>query len=160
MMLMNYFRFLWINFGCSFIPLIILKKTVSMETQITFYENKLKFEMDPSDLFEALNQGEKIIVLDTRKKMGFEAEHIPTAINFPHREMNVGSTQHLDKEYTYVTYCDGIGCNASTKGALQMTKLGFKVKELIGGLEWWKKDGYATEGTNGCNLGEKISCAC
>lgn len=44
-----------------------------------------------------------------------------------------------------VTYCDGIGCNASTKGALNMTKLGFRVKELMGGLEWWERDGYATE---------------
>jgi rhodanese-related sulfurtransferase len=24
-------------------------------------------------------------------------------------------------------------------------KLGFRVKELIGGLNWWKRDGYPTE---------------
>lgn len=41
-----------------------------------------------------------------------------------------------------------------------MTKLGFKVKELIGGLEWWKIDGYATEGTKGEKQGLKIECAC
>ncbi len=45
-----------------------------------------------------------------------------------------------------VTYCDGIGCNASTKGALTMARLDFRVKELIGGLEWWKRDGHPTEG--------------
>ena len=44
--------------------------------------------------------------------------------------------------------CDGIGCNASTKRALKMTKLGFKVKELKGKIEWWKFDGYATNGTH------------
>ena len=60
----------------------------------------------------------------------------------------------------YVTYCDGIGCNASTKGALSMARLGFKVKELIGGIEWWKFDGYATEGINANNAGQKIECAC
>ncbi|PJJ10030.1 rhodanese-related sulfurtransferase [Flavobacterium sp. 1] len=131
-----------------------------MEAQIQYYENKLAFEMDPSDLFDALSNGEKVIALDARKAFGFEAEHIPNAINIPHREMSPETTSHLDKEVLYVTYCDGIGCNASTKGALNMTKLGFKVKELIGGIEWWKFDGYATEGIQGNNAGQKIECAC
>ena len=48
-------------------------------------------------------------------------------------------------ENIIVTYCDGIGCNASTKGALNMTRLGFRVKELMGGLDWWKRDGHPTE---------------
>jgi len=131
-----------------------------MEAQIKHYKNKLAYEMDASDLFEALNNGEKIIALDARKAFGFEAEHIPTAINLPHREMTAQSTAHLDKDVLYVTYCDGIGCNASTKGALNMARLGFKVKELIGGIQWWKFDGYATEGTNANNGGQKIECAC
>jgi len=131
-----------------------------MEAQIKHYENKLAFEMDPSDLFDALNNSEKIIALDARKVSGFEAEHIPNAINIPHREMTFDSTKHLNKEVLYVIYCDGIGCNASTKGALNMTKLGFKVKELIGGIEWWKFDGYATEGIQGNKVGLKVECAC
>jgi rhodanese-related sulfurtransferase len=60
---------------------------------------------------------------------------------------------------TYVCYCDGIGCNASTKGALNMAKLGFKVKELIGGIEWWKFDGYATAGAEKSD-GLNIQCLC
>lgn len=131
-----------------------------MEAQIKHYENKLAFEMDPSDLFDALNNGEKVIALDARKTFGFEAEHIPNAINIPHREMNAETTKHLDRDILYVTYCDGIGCNASTKGALNMAKLGFKVKELMGGIEWWKFDGYATEGTKGKTEGLKFECAC
>jgi rhodanese-related sulfurtransferase len=74
--------------------------------------------------------------------------------------MNVETTNHLNKDFVYVTYCDGIGCNASTKGALNMARLGFKVKELIGGIEWWKFDGYATEGTKASQSGAKIQCAC
>jgi rhodanese-related sulfurtransferase len=130
-----------------------------MTTQIQHYENKLAFEMDPSDLFDALQNGEKVIALDARKSFGYEAEHIPRAINIPHREMTAESTKHLNKEVLYVVYCDGIGCNASTKGALNMTKLGFKVKELMGGIEWWKFDGYATEGVKSTK-GLQIQCAC
>lgn len=130
-----------------------------MEAQIKYYENKLAFEMDPSDLFDALNNGENIVVIDARRSFGFDAERIPTAINIPHREMLEHNTNHLDKDTLYVTYCDGIGCNASTKGALNMLRLGFKVKELTGGIEWWKFDGYATEGVKGSVEGLKIKCA-
>jgi rhodanese-related sulfurtransferase len=56
-------------------------------------------------------------------------------------------------------YCDGIGCNASTKGAAKLTSLGFKVKELIGGLDWWKRDGYPVENGSG-NSNEPVACGC
>jgi rhodanese-related sulfurtransferase len=129
------------------------------EDQIKYYEDKLKYEMDPSDLFDAINTYQAIVVVDARKDFAYQKERIPGAINLPHREMNEETVNHLDRSKTYVCYCDGIGCNASTKGALNMTKLGFKTKELIGGLEWWKIDGYATEGTDAMK-GLEITCAC
>jgi rhodanese-related sulfurtransferase len=134
-------------------------KTEKMKEQLAHFESKLAYEMDPSDLFDALNKGENVIALDARKAFGYEAERIPNALNIPHREMTAENTQHLDKTAVYVTYCDGIGCNASTRGAINMIKLGFKVKELMGGLEWWKFDGYATEGAKSVK-GLQIECAC
>lgn len=130
-----------------------------MNQQINHYKQKLEFEMDSSDLFEAINKGEQIIIIDTRKPVAYNEEHIPLANNFPHREMTEESTKNLARNVLYVTYCDGIGCNASTKGALKMAQLGFKVKELIGGLDWWKRDGYATQGTIS-SQGLKLNCAC
>ena len=115
--------------------------------------------MDPSDLFDAINNYQAIVVVDVRKDFAYQKERIPGAINLPHRKMNEETVNHLDQSKTYVCYCDGIGCNASTKGALNMTKLGFKTKELIGGLEWWKIDGYATKGTHAMK-GLEITCAC
>ncbi|AZA47382.1 rhodanese-like domain-containing protein [Chryseobacterium carnipullorum] len=130
-----------------------------MKEQIEFYEKKLAFEIDPSDLYDELKSKENYIAVDTRKPFAFEKEHIPTAINLPHREMTQENTRHLDKSKTYVCYCDGIGCNASTKGALKMTQLGFKVLELIGGIEWWKFDGYSTQGASPAK-GSAFECAC
>ena len=130
-----------------------------MEEQIDFYAQKLKYEIDSWDLFELINRGEKIIVIDARSKESYLNEHIPNSINIPHREMSSLTTGELDKTNLFVTYCDGIGCNASTKGALNMTKLGFRVKELIGGLDWWKRDKYQTEGNKG-RLGKPITCGC
>ena len=118
------------------------------ETQVKHYADKLEFETDSWDLNDALQKGEKIVVVDARLANTYAEEHIPGAINLPHRAMNAESTRHLDKSALYVTYCDGIGCNASTKGALNLSRLGFRVKELMGGIDWWKRDGCPTEGTS------------
>lgn len=130
-----------------------------MKDQLLFYEQKLQFEVDSWDLNDALSKGEKVVAIDARSAETFQKEHIPGAINIPHRTMNPESTAHLDKSFLYVIYCDGIGCNASTKGALNMVKLGFQVKELMGGIDWWKRDGYPTEGTI-ANKGKVIVCGC
>ncbi len=116
-----------------------------MNEQLDHYANKLAYETDSWDLKVAMEQGENVVVIDARSPEAYEQEHIPGAINIPHREMDPETTAHLEGEALIVTYCDGIGCNASTKGALNMTRLGFRVKELMGGLDWWQRDGHPTE---------------
>jgi rhodanese-related sulfurtransferase len=117
----------------------------NMNDPIKYYADKLEFETDSWDLQTALDKGEKIVVIDARSRQSFNDEHIPGAISLPHRTMTEESTRQLDRTALFVIYCDGIGCNASTKGALNMSRLGFRVKELLGGLDWWKRDGYKTE---------------
>jgi rhodanese-related sulfurtransferase len=116
-----------------------------MNEATSHYRDKLAFETDAWDLNEMLRAQTNVVIIDARSETAYAHEHIPQAINFPHRTMNAASTQSLDRTALYVTYCDGIGCNASTKGALKLAELGFQVKELIGGIEWWKRDGYPTE---------------
>jgi rhodanese-related sulfurtransferase len=130
-----------------------------MDDQICFYEAKLRFETDSWDLSEALARSEPIVVIDARSEEAYQREHIPGALNIPHRTMSPETTAALDKAVAYVTYCDGIGCNASTKGALAMARLGFRVRELIGGLDWWRRDGYATAGLEGRD-GKVVACGC
>ncbi|WP_022665287.1 rhodanese-like domain-containing protein [Desulfospira joergensenii] len=122
---------------------------------IEFYEAKLLFETDSWDLFEAIKTGAPWVVVDARSEEAFRLEHIPTAVSIPHKTMSELTTGHLDKSKIYITYCDGIGCNASTKGALKLARLGFQTRELLGGLDWWKRDGYATDGEQG-KEGRKI----
>lgn len=121
-----------------------VREAAPMEEQRKHYERKLAFEIDSWDLKVALQEQEPILVIDARSPEAYAKEHIPGAINIPHRQMNPGTTRDIDKSTLVVTYCDGIGCNASTKGALNMTDLGFRVKELMGGLDWWKRDGHDT----------------
>src|SRR5690242_7901018 len=56
--------------------------------------------------------------------------------------MNAETVARFDRSKVYVVYCDGIGCNASTKGAYKLARLGFRAKELLGGLDWWRRDGH------------------
>jgi rhodanese-related sulfurtransferase len=116
-----------------------------MDEQILHYRRKLEFEIDSWDLKVAREAGERITVIDSRSRQAHAREHIPGAISLPHREMSAASTAGIGRGSLVVTYCDGIGCNASTKGALRMAGLGFRTRELIGGLDWWKRDGHPTE---------------
>ena len=129
-----------------------------MNDQLKHYSNKLAYEIDSWDLSVALEAGEHIVVIDTRSPEAFQREHIPNAINIPHRMMSEESTSRLDRAALMVTYCDGIGCNASTKGAVNMLRLGFRVKELMGGLDWWKRDGHETHIAAASPT--PISCGC
>jgi rhodanese-related sulfurtransferase len=105
--------------------------------------DKLRFHTDSWDLSLDLKAGsDAIVVIDARSREAYAAGHIPGAISLPHREMTIEATARLDAAKVYVIYCDGIGCNASTKGAYQLARLGFRAKELLGGLDWWRRDGH------------------
>ncbi len=127
--------------------------------QMDFYQRKLSYEMDSFDVYEAVERGEPIVVVDGRSSSAYAEEHIPGAVSLPHREISFNSTEEMDRSKLYVCYCDGIGCNASTKTALKLLTLGFQVRELIGGLDWWKRDGYTTHGSK-AQVAGKIKCGC
>ncbi len=130
-----------------------------MKTARAYYEAKLEYYTDASDLQHVLQNENNWVVVDVRRSEHFNLGHIPSAINLYHADMNTESTQHWDKSKTYIAYCDGIGCNGSTKGARNLSALGFKVKELIGGFDWWQRDGYAFETDSA--VGEPgIRCGC
>jgi rhodanese-related sulfurtransferase len=114
---------------------------------LQFMQDKLKYHTDSWDLSVDLESGHPdIIVIDARSRDAYRAGHIPGARSFPHRETSPDTTAaQLGRAKVYVVYCDGIGCNASTKGAYKLAGLGFRVKELLGGLDWWRRDGHPIE---------------
>jgi rhodanese-related sulfurtransferase len=129
-----------------------------MNAQLAHYADKLAYEIDSWDLSIALRDGASVVVIDTRSPEAWTREHIPGAISLPHRTMAPATVAALDRAALVVTYCDGIGCNASTKGALAMARLGFQVRELIGGLDWWKRDGHPTHGA--AAHAAAVACGC
>ena len=130
-----------------------------------FMAAKLSYHADAWDVAEDLRNGvDGIVVIDTRSPAHYAAGHVPGALSFPHRTMDEQTTAHLDRSKVYVTYCDGIGCNGSTKGAYKLARLGFQVKEMLGGLDFWVRDGQpvVTGEERGAMPADRlaIDCAC
>jgi rhodanese-related sulfurtransferase len=110
--------------------------------------SRLSFETDPSDVHHDItNKVVGIVVVDARTPESFARGHVPGAINLPHLTIDSSTTASLLRDKVIVTYCDGVFCNASTKAAAKLTALGFKVKEMLDGMEGWRKEGYAIEET-------------
>src|SRR5712664_2293617 len=110
--------------------------------------SRLSFETDPSDVYHDItNEVGGMVVVDARTPESFARGHVPGAINLPQRTIDSSTTASLPRDKVMVTYCDGVFCNASTKAAAKLTALGFKVKEMLDGMEGWRKEGYAIEET-------------
>jgi rhodanese-related sulfurtransferase len=112
------------------------------------FTSKLGVETDPSDVHADLERGvNRIVVVDARSAQHFAECHVPGAINLPHRSITAETTATLSRDVCVVVYCWGPACNAATKAGARLSALGFQVKEMIGGLEYWRHEGYPVEGT-------------
>lgn len=121
--------------------------------------SQLAFETDPSDLAADLAADiGGLVVVDVRQAWAFAEAHIPGAVNLPHATIDEATTANLDRSALYVTYCWDPACNASRRGAANLASLGFRVKELVGGLAAWRAEGFAVKGTDAAATEE--ACAC
>ena len=75
--------------------------------QMDHYRQKLAFETDAWDLKEALDRDDPVVVIDGRSAEAYAREHIPGAVNLPHREISAETTASLDRSSLYVCYCGG-----------------------------------------------------
>ncbi|MEJ6000877.1 rhodanese-like domain-containing protein [Paucibacter soli] len=129
-----------------------------------YMQAKLGFHTDAWDVAEDLLAGcADVVVLDTRRESAYVEGHVPGALSLKLLLQDDPSLAGLDRSKVYVTYCDGIGCNGSTKGAYALASRGFMVKEMLGGLDFWIRDGFplATGAAPGRLQGESlIACSC
>jgi rhodanese-related sulfurtransferase len=116
---------------------------------------RLSFETDVSDVHadQALI-GTAFVLVDTRSSESWAQGRIPGAVHLPTREIAAhaedGSLAGLVPPGTpVVTYCWGPGCNGATKAALAFARLGYPVKEMIGGFEYWVREGHAYDSAQG-----------
>jgi rhodanese-related sulfurtransferase len=119
---------------------------------VAHFEAKLRHETDPSDVAAARAAGEPLLLLDVRSRAAWDAGHVPGALHIPGAELSdrLGELPPPDADPRIVVYCWGPGCNGSTKGALVLARAGYgDVREMIGGFEYWAREGLAVESASG-----------
>jgi len=131
---------------------------------VQYFAAKLAFETDAADVADAFATGTPgFTLIDARSEDAYEAGHIPGATRF-----DAGASP----EGPVVVYCWGPGCNGATKLAHHLAERGHSVREMIGGFEYWAREGHPVEGhdaeaimagadTNGLvKVRGAISCLC
>jgi rhodanese-related sulfurtransferase len=104
-----------------------------------FFYSKLCYETDPADVYTDLQHGSNdFILLDVRSPDAYAKSHAVGAVNLPHVLISADTTAQFPKGKLLVVYCWGPGCNGATRAAVKLSALGFAVKEMIGGLEYWE----------------------
>ncbi|MGW1323367.1 rhodanese-like domain-containing protein [Streptomyces antibioticus] len=109
------------------------------------FRASLVFHADVSDVAAALAVGGDpgFVVLDSRSTASWDQGHIPGAVHLPTALIPEQAESLLDKDVPVVTYCWGPGCNGATRAALALAELGYRVKEMLGGFEYWVREGFA-----------------
>lgn len=111
-----------------------------------YFEAKLAYEIGPIGLNMAIENGEKLTIVDLRTPELFAKGHIPGAINLKFEELDK-NLDKLSKDKTTVVYCYDIVCHLSAKAALELAKKGYKVKELVGGFDTYAEKNLKVEGS-------------
>ncbi|MBL8163286.1 MAG: rhodanese-like domain-containing protein [Anaerolineae bacterium] len=112
-----------------------------------YFRRKLGCETDPSDVYHDMQHDlADFVVLDVRSPQDYARSHVPGAINLPHAQITAHRMQEYAPETLFIVYCWGPGCNGATKAAIKLSDLGYPVKEMIGGIEYWEvREGYPVE---------------
>jgi len=106
---------------------------------------RLAFETDPSDVHEALESGDPgFVFIDTRSVEAWEQGHARGAVHLPKPDMpSVIPTYPEGTQF--VVYCWGPGCNGGVRAGLTISQLGYAVKEMLGGFEYWAREGFPVD---------------
>ncbi|MEV4313427.1 rhodanese-like domain-containing protein [Actinocrispum sp. NPDC049592] len=116
-----------------------------MSEAIQFFADRLRFQTDPSDVYAAQQAGTPFVIVDSRGEPGWRQGHIPGALHLPTTDIPARAADLIDPATPVITYCWGNGCNGATRAALAFAHLGYEVKEMIGGIEYWTREGFPVE---------------
>ena len=132
---------------------------------------RLRYETDVSDVHADLSaRVAGVVVVDSRGEEAWRQGHLPGAVHLPTAEVPRLHAQRIPAgAAVVVTYCWGPGCNGATRAAHELARLGYPVKEMIGGYEYWVEEGFPVQTSAGLTtrpanpltaLANGISCDC
>ncbi|MFD4422636.1 rhodanese-like domain-containing protein [Agromyces sp. NPDC058484] len=114
------------------------------------FRGRLAVESDVSDVAAALAGPEPgFVLVDTRSDAAWAQGRVPGAIHLPGRRIAAEAAERIPAGTPVVVYCWGPGCNGATRAALEFALLGHPVKEMLGGFEYWVREGFVYETAEG-----------
>ena len=115
-------------------------------TAAAHFAAKLAFETDVSDVHAALETGAPgFVLIDTRSQEAWDQGHARGAIHMPKPDMPERIPAEYPEGTSFVVYCWGPGCNGATRAGLIISELGYEVREMIGGFEYWAREGMPVD---------------
>ena len=96
-------------------------------------------EIDREALWEKIERGEPLVVVDALAPISYSAKHLPGAINIPPERVDqLAASRIPDLDAKVVVYCADAGCDASVEVAERLIELGYRnVRHYSGGKRDW-----------------------
>ena len=145
----------------------------SRRAAVAHFAGRLAYETDVSDVHAALaghRDEPGFVLVDSRSRQAWDQGRIPGAIHLPTARIAAYAAGLVPAGAAVVTYCWGPGCNGATRAALEFARLGYQVREMIGGFEYWVREGFGYESAAGprqlapdglvAPAGRGASCGC
>jgi rhodanese-related sulfurtransferase len=114
-------------------------------TALEHFTHRLEVETDVADVAASLDAGAvDFVLLDARGRAAYDAGHLPGAVHLHHSEITQETVAGLP-DGPVVAYCAGPSCNGACKAAARLAALGRPVREMLGGFEYWAREGHRVE---------------
>lgn len=110
--------------------------------RLAHVEARLDYEIDVVAAAQAV-QAELAVLVDTRRWESWQHGHIVGAVHLPFSSLETGLAD-LPRDRTLIVYGWGPGCNGATATARVLLRAGLDVRELLGGYEYWVRNGFIT----------------
>ena len=116
------------------------------DVAVQHFAARLRYETDVSDVHEAMHRAEPgFVLVDSRGQAAWDQGHLPGALHLPTASIPERAPELIPVGTPVVTYCWGPGCNGATRAALAFARLGYEVREMLGGYEYWVREGYPVQ---------------
>ncbi|MHA6532233.1 rhodanese-like domain-containing protein [Paenibacillus sp. BAC0078] len=126
---------------------VLAAPAASPAAALTYFSAKGGCETDVADVAFDLREGiTGFTLVDVRDTTSYEEAHLPGAVSLPSGRIS-SATPQFPADEALVLYCWGPACNGASKAAARLAAQGYQVKEMLGGIEYWRKEGGPLEGT-------------
>jgi rhodanese-related sulfurtransferase len=104
-------------------------------------------EISRDELWERIERGDDLVIVDALAPMSFAHSHLPGAINLPPEWVEERGPRHIPGPgAAIVVYCASATCESSVEVGSRLVELGYRnVRHYVGGKKDWVDAGLPLE---------------